>query len=179
MHKTLTTTITKIISGGQTGADRGGLEAAEFLGIATGGTAPFGYTTVEGRCPELGIRFHLTQLDRGDSLAMQYIQRSMMNIDAADATIAFRFYVSPGTDKSIGYCLTGKWQNVKVVRGMPYRPVIVISSFDDEALKKLRGFLETFKPTIVNVCGHREYHEDGNLFSREVRDFLIRVLTAD
>jgi hypothetical protein len=35
--------IEKLISGGQTGADRAGLEAAKALGIATGGTAPKGW----------------------------------------------------------------------------------------------------------------------------------------
>jgi len=37
-----------VISGGQTGADRGGLIAAKELGIPTGGTAPLGYKTEAG-----------------------------------------------------------------------------------------------------------------------------------
>jgi len=37
-----------VISGGQTGADRGGLIAAKALGIPTGGTAPLGYKTEAG-----------------------------------------------------------------------------------------------------------------------------------
>jgi hypothetical protein len=35
----------KIISGGQTGADQGGLEGARLLGIQTGGTAPYNWMT--------------------------------------------------------------------------------------------------------------------------------------
>lgn len=46
--------LTKIISGGQTGADEGGLEGARLLGIPTGGTAPKGYRTENG--PNLTLR---------------------------------------------------------------------------------------------------------------------------
>ncbi|HME98544.1 MAG TPA: putative molybdenum carrier protein, partial [Terriglobia bacterium] len=38
----------KIISGGQTGADMGGLLAARELGIETGGMAPKGWLTENG-----------------------------------------------------------------------------------------------------------------------------------
>lgn len=52
--------VEKIISGGQTGADRGGLEAARTLGIPTGGTAPRGYLTETG--PDESLReFGLTE----------------------------------------------------------------------------------------------------------------------
>ena len=40
--------IKKIISGGQTGADRGGLLAGRHLGIETGGTAPPDFITEVG-----------------------------------------------------------------------------------------------------------------------------------
>jgi hypothetical protein len=54
--------LTKIISGGQTGADFGALMAAEVLGIQTGGTAPQEFWTSDGKCPELGSRFKLVEL---------------------------------------------------------------------------------------------------------------------
>lgn len=38
----------KIISGGQTGADQGALQAAHSLNIPTGGYAPFNYNTELG-----------------------------------------------------------------------------------------------------------------------------------
>jgi len=38
----------RIISGGQTGADLGGLVGARRIGIETGGTAPRGYKTEKG-----------------------------------------------------------------------------------------------------------------------------------
>ncbi len=42
--------VRKIISGGQTGADRGGLLAGEALKIETGGTAPPIFMTELGPC---------------------------------------------------------------------------------------------------------------------------------
>ena len=43
----------KVISGGQTGADRTGLECAKALGLETGGTAPDSWRTDEGHDPTL------------------------------------------------------------------------------------------------------------------------------
>jgi len=40
--------VAKIISGGQTGADQGGLNAGLLLGIETGGTAPPRFMTDAG-----------------------------------------------------------------------------------------------------------------------------------
>ncbi len=42
--------VVRIISGGQTGADRAGLEAGKLLGVATGGTAPANFLTENGMC---------------------------------------------------------------------------------------------------------------------------------
>jgi len=103
-----------IISGGQHGADRGALVAAERLGIKTGGVAPINFWTCGGPCPELGTRFGLSELKCGATPppppGVQYIMRSKRNVDGSDGTVAFRVYDSRGTDCTIGYCLTGKWK---------------------------------------------------------------------
>lgn len=52
----------KVISGGQTGADRAGLEVAHKLGLETGGWAPSGYVTSLGRDRSLGTKFGLKEL---------------------------------------------------------------------------------------------------------------------
>ncbi|KAL6067628.1 Molybdenum carrier, variant 4 [Balamuthia mandrillaris] len=52
--------VVKIISGGQTGADRAGLEAGRLLGIATGGTAPSNFLTERGPDQTLKRLFGLT-----------------------------------------------------------------------------------------------------------------------
>jgi hypothetical protein len=45
--------LTKVISGGQTGADQAGWRAARAFGIPTGGWMPLEFRTERGPCPEL------------------------------------------------------------------------------------------------------------------------------
>lgn len=168
--------LTKIISGGQTGADRGALEAAEELGIPTGGTAPYGYATSNGKDPELGTRFHLTSLPHMPHQAM-YVKRSCANVDNADATVAFRLTASVGTDMTIGYCRTGQWKECAKAIGPVYRPVFVVSSLDKSNEISLRLWLQenSFIRTL-NVAGHRESSAPIRGFKDAVRKFLCKVL---
>lgn len=176
----------KIISGGQTGADRGALEAGYELGFETGGTAPLNYYTSKGKSPELGYKFHLKELELKAtqskiSYEKMYIQRSMKNIDDSDATIAFRLYDSAGTDKSIGYCLTKKWEKVnsKVHIFKPYRPILIITDISLENTQsntnKMLSFLFEHNVRTLNVCGHRD-DSVNNSFTLAVKDSLINAL---
>jgi hypothetical protein len=153
--------LTKIISGGQTGADFGALMAAEVLGIQTGGTAPQEFWTSDGKCPELGSRFKLVELSlkKPSTLSMMYVERSKKNVDNSDGTIAFRLHSSVGTDKTIGYCITKVWkvQNFKNYKKLAYRPLLVIENLSDKTnISKIRSFIKENKIKILNVCGHRE-----------------------
>jgi Circularly permutated YpsA SLOG family len=56
--------IARIITGGQTGADQGGLRAARAAGIATGGFAPKGWATETGAAPWLA-EFGLVECEMG------------------------------------------------------------------------------------------------------------------
>lgn len=49
--------VTKITSGGQTGADQGGLRAGKALGLHTGSWMPRGFITLDGPCPDLATEF--------------------------------------------------------------------------------------------------------------------------
>ena len=70
----------KIISGGQTGGDFGGLLAGKELGLLTGGTAPKGYLTDAG--PNLKLKDY--GLEEGEYDPKTYPKRTMKNVDAAD-----------------------------------------------------------------------------------------------
>lgn len=83
--------ITKLISGGQTGADRTALEVAKALGIPTGGWAPEGWRTDAGPDPELGTRFGLKE-----HVSCNYRDRTYANVSESDATIWFGHPLSPG-----------------------------------------------------------------------------------
>lgn len=181
----------KIISGGQTGADMGALEAAEALGIETGGTATQDFWTTEGKCPELGTRFHLKELTVEKksqfSISAMYIKRSMLNVDNSDGTIAFRLYSSSGTDKTIGYCLTKKWQivtNFKTFGKTKYKPLLVIEDLSDQKkdfnVQKIRSFIFDNNIKILNVCGHREDVKTGfKSFKITVKNILVSAFLIE
>ena len=74
----------KIISGGQTGADQGGLEAAEKLSLSTGGKMPRGFKTEDGPDPKLASRFGL-----GELASAEYPPRTRYNVVDSDGTVIF------------------------------------------------------------------------------------------
>ena len=71
------------ISGGQTGADQGGLLGARDAGVATGGTAPKGWRTEDGPAAWLA-EFGLVE---GRSTA--YAARTWAYVEAADGEVFF------------------------------------------------------------------------------------------
>ena len=151
--------VTKIISGGQTGGDIGGVRAGKQLGVETGGTLPNGWKTQDGSKPEYATEFGMTQ----DS-SSSYVPRTMKNVDNADATIAVVWGKSVGTDKTIGYAQTGKWgygvRETKIEGG--HRPVLVITTKDvKEAAKQIREFVLDTGAKTLNIAGHREGSQPG------------------
>ena len=72
--------IEKVISGGQTGADRAGLIAAKKCGIQTGGYIPKGFKTELGSEPNLANEFGLVEF------GITYPVRTLANVEQADAT---------------------------------------------------------------------------------------------
>lgn len=170
--------IKKLISGGQIGADRAALEAAYDLGIRTGGWIPKGFLTSSGKDPILGSKFNLIELNTNTTnVSAMYIQRSMKNVDDADATIAFRLQPSNGTDKTIAYCYTKKWKTIDNFDGLPlYRPCLVITNFDDEQvnIENIRAFIIKHNVNILNIAGHKD--EVIEEFSLKVKLLLMKAL---
>jgi hypothetical protein len=174
----------KIISGGQTGADYAALKVARKLGLSTGGWTPPKFMTEAGKNPKLGKKYSLQELSCRSTtpLYVSYIQRSKKNVDDSDATLVFRIRASPGTDKTIGYCLTGKWQTASSSE-KHYRPVLVITdavllvNFENEEVKRrdadaVRAFLIEHNVKTLNVAGHRQDSKDPTWQSR-VLSFLL------
>lgn len=180
----------KIISGGQCGADRAGLDAAKQLGLQTGGFAPKGFRTEEGAAPELAELYGIQE-----TATTGYVQRTIANVDAADATVAFMMVANPsmgnGTRKTVGYCLHGKWcfpaDSSEWQRIDAKHPVIVIDAgrwniapgrFDNECwhedATQLREFLAKHNVRVLNVAGHCEFAE--GTWGTAVRMFLENAL---
>ena len=144
----------KVISGGQTGADQGGLEAARRAGIPTGGFAPEGFLTEDGPQPELGTRYGLTEGPGG------YDDRTIRNVRAADATVLFAR--KPGSD--------GTRLTLETLARLG-KPHIV-----NPTPAELRAFLVEHRVRILNVAGNRESLAPG--LAAEVEHGLFTAFTA-
>ena len=81
----------KIISGGQTGVDRGALDAALHLGVAAGGWCPKGRLAEDGPIP---ARYPLAETG-----SAAYEERTALNVMDADATLILAS--GPGGPKSL------------------------------------------------------------------------------
>jgi len=87
----------KIISGGQTGVDRGALDAALELGVICGGCCPTGRLAEDGQIPD---RYPLTELPDGG-----YGERTARNVADSDGTLIIaNGPLSGGTRETVERC---------------------------------------------------------------------------
>lgn len=91
--------LTKVISGGQTGADLGGLMAAKARGIPTGGTMPKGFLNENGYQESFKHLYGMTESD-----SPRYPTRTKQNVLDSDGTIQIA-----GIWKSQGELLTTRY----------------------------------------------------------------------
>lgn len=144
--------IRKIISGGQAGADQGGLEAGRDLGLETGGTAPQGWMTEAGPQPNKLKSFGLVEAG-----VAGYPFRTKMNVLNSDATAVFGFIGEPGSRLTCSLCKKfGK-------------PWVVNPNTAD-----LLELLEWHNVEVLNVAGNRESKSLG--IQQKVREFLKQAL---
>jgi hypothetical protein len=167
----------KIISGGQTGADLGGLRAAKKFGLETGGHAPKGWLTEIGPAPWLAEAFGLTeclnpQYDRPPRMplweweAACYRERTKANAAEADLTLWF----SHGGAETPGYRATYKHacSFLWIIRYDPRR-----TTSTPRGLIDAYGYLLT---GVVNIAGNRESKAPG--IGAWVEAYLCEVFRA-
>lgn len=149
----------KIISGGQSGADMGGLLAAERLGIPTGGTAAKGYRTENGPALVLRDRFGLRE-----SRVANYSDRTLQNVADSDGTVIVAPAAdSPGTVQTIKFC-----ERI----GRPY----LLCDFETLPVC-LSHFIRKHNIRILNVAGNRESVAPG--ITAATNNGIILCLTAN
>jgi hypothetical protein len=139
--------VERIISGGQTGADRGGLDAAMALGIPHGGSCPKGRRAEDGEIPG---RYRLREMASRD-----YRARTKQNVLDADGTVIF----TPG-QPSGGSALTA---SVAQASRKPFLHVDLdtLSTNPVEVAQRFRAWLAEHTVRILNVAGARESKAPG------------------
>jgi len=134
----------KIVSGGQTGADRGGIAAAFKLGTPYGGFVPKGRRAEDGEVPAC-----FTELV--ELLVRGYPPRTRENVRLGDATVIFgRMPLSGGCKLTLRFCRE---------EGRPVRvldPDLVAIGHTGGMLDVIELLIERHDVRTLNVAGHRE-----------------------
>ena len=154
--------IEKIVSGGQTGADRAALDVALELGVAIGGWVPRGRRAEDGPIPK-----RYQGLVETDSVA--YETRTELNVRDSDATLIFGFGPPQG-----GSALTQQ-----LARGFR-KPVLAVDldRFSvEEVIASIREWLALTCPRVLNVAGPRSSEEPR--ISDATADVLRHALRGD
>lgn len=146
----------RIISGGQTGVDRGGLDAAMELGLDHGGSCPAGRRAEDGEIP--------AQYVLEEHTSPKYPPRTAKNVCDADATLILVVgkRVTPGTR------LTAK---IAHERGKPW---LAVNVEGDLSLEKVVEWLREVDPEVLNLAGPRESKFRG--IQQATAAFLGRVI---
>lgn len=147
--------IIRVISGGQTGADMGGLKAARSLGIETGGFAPKRFRTERGSSNvELRDVYGLTEVIDGS-----YAVRTEKNVLEAHGTIIIGDVNSRGSDLTRRLC--NKHNKPFMLISWPLNSVDNAITKESEYLEKLANFKQLYHVSILNVAGNRESVNPG------------------
>jgi predicted Rossmann-fold nucleotide-binding protein len=127
----------KVISGGQTGVDRAGLDAAMEAGIPVGGYCPKGRLAEDGAIPR---KYPMTEL-MGDG----YPARTEKNVMESDGTLIL----------NVGTLSGGTRQTLDFARKHG-KPCLVLQLDTDAHLDAIRSWIEENEIRIMNIAGPRE-----------------------
>jgi hypothetical protein len=151
----------KIISGGQTGADRAALDVALLLGMPHGGWIPKGRLTEEGPLPE--------KYDLRETAGTQYAERTEKNVLEADGTLIFSHGRLTG-----GSAYT---QEKAKFHQRPWLHIDLIKVPGFKAVTEIRQWIQAHTISILNVAGSRASH-DPHIYDR-VKKILQSVCYLD
>lgn len=128
----------KIISGGQTGADRAALDAALAHGFPAGGSCPVGRQAEDG---EIAERYPLTEISGG------YRQRTKRNVEDSDGTAIFYWSeLRGGTALTVQFCMKQE---------KPFKLIDASLVSRELAAAALLEFIEQHAIGTLNVAGPR------------------------
>jgi len=148
--------VKKIISGGQTGADRAALDFAIRHGIPHGGRVPKGRKAEDGRVPDI---YKVREM-----ASSSYSARTEQNALDADGTLI----ISHG--RLTGGSSYTAWMARK--HGRPLLHLDMAQVQVHEAAQRLRAWLDANSIRVLNVAGPR-HSTDPDIY-----DTTMRVLEA-
>lgn len=153
--------VLKIISGGQTGADRGGLEAGRALQLEIGGYCPKGRRAEDGKVPAI--------YPLEETASSSYPDRTAMNVIRSDGTLVF----------TRGAAERGSLLTIDLARqhAKPFLHLDLDGWTTASAVVAVQTFLESHSIQILNVAGNRESVAPG--IGAEVKGILMYALRRE
>ncbi len=153
----------KIISGGQTGVDRGALDAALRHGIESGGWCPTGRLDESGRIPD---RYPVKELENGGST-----KRTLQNVKDSDGTIIiYPGKLSGGTEQTLHFC---------VEQRRPHELIDASNISTEKAAQLIADFVCENNIEILNVAGPRQSEwPEGYGYAAQVLDIFLNSIMS-
>jgi hypothetical protein len=153
----VTALLDRIVSGGQTGVDRGALDAAIEAGIAHGGWCPRERRAEDGRIPD---RYRLTEVEAHD-----YVVRTERNVVDSDATLVL----------AVGQPRNGTALTCRLAR-QHRKPCLIVDLDRPVAPEEVRTWIAAEGVRVLNVAGPRESSHPG--VQERAAGFMRRVLAC-
>lgn len=192
---------TKIISGGQTGIDRLGLEIGKELGLETGGTTTPGYYTENGpdtSLQDFGVTEIAPELQAGKKGKEFYLPRTEQNVINSDGTVYFStdedsagriatqrfakahnkpFLLNP-TSQELAQWLVDN--NINTLNVAGNRGSKVSPEFDSQVRETIRSAFKS--PTQQNLFVDEQSSETINIYAgtgenADLSNFAVRPFT--
>jgi len=152
----------KVISGGQTGADFGGLAAAYQFGLETGGWMPPGFMTEAGSKPHWAKKFGLKTIATSGHPVADYVARTYANARDSDATIRFATHFDSKGEKC----------TLRAIKKFD-KPYCDVNPDNPPPVSDVVDWIIQNDVKVLNVAGNRESKSPG--LGRFVIGFLSQV----
>ncbi|MBJ6724039.1 putative molybdenum carrier protein [Geomesophilobacter sediminis] len=153
--------LARVVSGGQTGVDRAGLDAALELGMPIGGYCPCGRKAEDGTVP---ARYPLIELSSD-----YYCTRTEKNVVESDGTLILnQGELTEGTKLTHDYARQHG------------RPCLIVQLDQDPVLDPARvaEWLRGNRISVLNVAGPRESKCPGGIYDAAFR-YLRRLFQLE
>lgn len=152
----------KVVTGGQTGVDRGALDAALDLNIQCGGWCPEGRLAEDGVIPE---QYPLEELAGGD-----YRDRTRKNVVDSDGSAIIYFgEIEGGTECTLDDC---------VQLAKPYQLIDGAGMQPGQAAKQIAEFVRERNVQTLNIAGPRASKiEKGHKYAFDTVRMLVDLLS--